>query len=61
LSVFEFDPRIQFEKEKLSVSVSAISVRIGSIFMPSRKDEPTMEECLHLHKLEKITDLKKQG
>jgi hypothetical protein len=35
LSVSESDPRIQTEKEKLSVFVSAVSVRIRSVFIPS--------------------------
>jgi glycosylphosphatidylinositol transamidase (GPIT) subunit GPI8 len=35
LSVSVFDPRIQSEKEKLSVFVSAVSVRIRSVFIPT--------------------------
>jgi hypothetical protein len=35
LSVSKFDPRIQSEKEKLYVSVSTVSVRIRSVFIPT--------------------------
>jgi hypothetical protein len=39
LSVFVFDPRIFSEKEKLSVSVSAVSVRIRSVFIPACEED----------------------
>jgi hypothetical protein len=35
LFVFESDLRIQPEKEKLYVSISAVSVRIRSVFIPN--------------------------
>jgi hypothetical protein len=37
LSVSVFDPRIQFEKEKLSVSESAVSVHFRSVFIITGK------------------------
>jgi hypothetical protein len=39
-SVSEVDPKIQSEKEKLSVSVSAVSIRIRSIFPGKQSPQP---------------------
>jgi hypothetical protein len=48
LFVSESDPRIQTEKEKLSVFVSAVSVRILSVFIPiPHRLLPLSSSCLH--------------